>query len=144
MAMSEGLTVEIEMHTRRVGRGGRKALVSGPAPTALPAGRVPRVSRLMALALSIERRIQAGEIGCYADVARAGNVTRARVTQIVNLTCLAPDIIEAVLHLPRTETGRDRILLKDVLPIAAELDWRVQRLMWKNLLREAGVEPTAE
>lgn len=140
--MSEGLVVEIEMHTRRVGRGGRKALVAGPAPADLPPGRVPRVSRLMALALSVERRVGAGEIACYADVARAGNVTRARVTQITNLVNLAPDIIEQVLHLPRTLAGRDPVLLKDLLPIATELDWRVQRLLWKDLLREAGVEPT--
>jgi len=139
--MTERLTVEIELHTQRAGRGGRKALVAGPAPESLPAGRIPRVSRLMALALKLERQVRDGEIACYADIARAGHVSRARVTQILDLTCLAPDVVEELLHLPRVETGRDRILLQDLLPIAHEMRWDVQRLLWDALLRERGVEP---
>jgi hypothetical protein len=59
-----------------------------------------------------------------------GNVTRARVCQIMNLVYLAPDIQEAILHLPRTQRGRDPIILADLQPIAATPDWRRQRRWW--------------
>jgi hypothetical protein len=43
---------------------------------------------------------------------------------------LAPDIQERVLFLPRTERGRDPVILHDLLPIAATADWRRQRRLW--------------
>jgi len=138
---NERLTVEIDLHPQRRGRGGLKVLVEGPAPMAVPAGRTPRVSKLMALALSIEGRVASGAIENYSEAARAGKVTRARISQIIALTCLAPDIVETILHLPRTTAGKDPVLMRDLLPIAQQLDWKVQRLMWRELLRDAGMEP---
>jgi hypothetical protein len=90
----------------------------------------------MALALRLERLIQTGEVADYADLARLGHVTRARVTQIMNLLNLAPDIQEELLFLPRTVKGRDHIRERHLRPIAAVLDWRKQRRMWKQLLAE--------
>jgi hypothetical protein len=49
------------------------------------------------------------------------------------LNCLAPDLQEAILYLPRTIQGRDTIQLRHLLPIAALLDWRRQRSRWKTL-----------
>ena len=69
----------------------------------------------------------------YADLARLGNVSRARVTQIMNLLQLAPEIQEALLFLPRTVKGRDPIRERHIRPIAAEPDWRNQRRLWKCL-----------
>jgi hypothetical protein len=63
-----------------------------------------------------------------------GHVTRARVSQIVNLLSLAPDIQEALLFLPPTQRGRDPIILADLQPIAATFDWRKQRRLWRQLL----------
>ena len=63
-----------------------------------------------------------------------GQVTRARISQIVSLLHLAPDIQEALLFLPPTVRGRDPIILADLMPIAATLDWRKQRRLWKQLL----------
>jgi integrase len=108
-----------------------------PAEQPLPAGRVPRVARLMALALRFENLLRTGEIASYAELGRLGHVTRARVCQIMNLTCLAPDIQEALLFLPRTEHGRDRIILADLQPIAALLDWRQQRRRWAEWTKAA-------
>ena len=62
------------------------------------------------------------------------HVTRARVTQIMNLLLLAPDIQEAILFLPRTERGRDPIRERQIRPIAAELDWQRQRECWGHLI----------
>ena len=70
-------------------------------------GSVPRVTRLMALAIKFDGMLARGEVRDYADLARLGYVTRARITQIMNILTLAPDIQEALLFLPRTTTGRD-------------------------------------
>jgi len=96
-------------------------------------GNVPRISRLMALAIRFDGLIRRKEVRDYADLARLGYVTRARITQIMNLLNLAPDIQEALLFLPRTIRGRDLILEKDVRPIAAVYHWHRQRKMWKRL-----------
>jgi len=68
-----------------------------------------------------------------AELARLGNVSRARLTQIMNLLKLAPDIQEAILHLPCVESGRELLTERDLRPIVAEVDWGRQREMWESL-----------
>jgi hypothetical protein len=131
--MSTTLTIERPVHFRRGGHGGRKELKDGPAAPAPPPGRVPRSSRLMALAIRLEEQVRTGIVGSYAEVAALGHVTRARVSQVMNLVNLAPDIQEALLHLPRTEGGRDAVILADLQPIASVLEWRMQRRLWTAL-----------
>jgi hypothetical protein len=87
----------------------------------------------MALALKFERLVREGTVTDYAELARLGHVTRARLTQLMNLTLLAPDIQEALLFLPVVERGRDPLVLRDLQPIAAVLDWRKQRKAWVDL-----------
>jgi hypothetical protein len=89
----------------------------------------------MALALRFEGLLQQGVIVNYAELARLGHVSRARVSQIMNLLALAPNIQEALLFLPRTEHGRDLIHLQQLQPLTAVLDWRRQRLLWRALLQ---------
>jgi len=140
--MTRGFTMTSAVHFRH-GRGRRKVLHRGEAPAAtIEPGSIPRVSRLMALALRLERLVKSGAVADYADLARLGHVTRARVTQIMNLLNLAPDIQEDLLFLPRTVKGRDPIRERHIRPIAASLDWRKQRRMWKQLLEEQGLEIT--
>lgn len=133
------LVVEGTVHFARSGRGGRKEMRDGPAPAPPEPGRVPRVARLMALALRLEGLIRDGVVADYAEVARLGHVTRARVTQVMNLLHLATDVREALLFLPRVERGRDPVVLRDLQPIAAQPDWKRQRAMWAALLaRQSG------
>jgi hypothetical protein len=133
--MTTPWTIERLVHFRNAGHGRGKQVREGPAPAepALPAGRVPRITKLMALALRFDDLLQSGDIGSYAELARLGHVTPARVSQIMNLVYLAPDIQEALLFLPPTERGRDRIILADLRPIAALMDWRKQRRRWADL-----------
>jgi len=126
------LTLEKTFHFVRQGRGA-KAVVAGVEPAPAPR-RVPRVARLMALAIHFERLIRERSITNYSELARLGHVTRARVSQVMNLLYLAPDIQEELLFLPTVERGRDPLVLPDLLPIVAKADWRVQRRMWKWLL----------
>ena len=74
------------------------------------------------------------EVARYSALASLGHVSRARISQIVNLIHLAPDLQEALLFLPPTQWGRDAILLADLQPIAASFDWRKQRRLWRKLL----------
>ena len=129
--MNTPWSVEFDLHIDRERRG-RKQLREGQAPIPAPA-RVPRVAKLLALAHRFERLVRDGKVADYATLARAGHVTRARLSQIMALLNLAPDIQEAVLFLPRVERGRDPIIVADLMPIATELDWRKQRRMWRDL-----------
>ncbi len=97
-------------------------------------GRIPRVARLMALAIRLETLIAEGRVPNYAALARLAHVSRARITQIVNLTLLAPDIQEAILFLPPVHQGPDAIIERDLRPIAGEPDWTRQRMLWAALL----------
>ena len=108
------------------------------ARLAVTPGRVPRVSRLLALALRLDRLVRAGEIADYATLARLGHVSRARVSQILSLVQLAPDIQETLLFLPPTERGRDTIRLRQLQSLAAIPDWRRQRGLWQELCSSTG------
>ena len=101
-------------------------------------GAIPRISRLMALAIRFDSLVQRGEVQDYADLARLGYVTRARITQIMSLLNLAPDIQEALLFLPRTLRGRDPISERDVRPIALVSHWRRQRAILAQLVAQQG------
>ncbi len=89
----------------------------------------------MALAIRFEQLIRDGVVADQAELASLGHVTRARLTQIMNLLCLAPDIQEAILFLPLVERGRDAVTERELRPIAALADWRKQRREWERLSR---------
>ena len=131
--MTSTFTVECSVQFVGRGRGSRKRPPSVRNSVA-QAGRVPRVSRLMALAIRFEQLIRAGEVTGCAELATLGHVTRARMSQIMCLGCLAPDVQEEVLFLPRTTKGRDPIQLRHLLLIARIADWRQQRVRWKDFI----------
>ncbi len=68
----------------------------------VPAGRPSRIALLLALAHHWERLVREGVVKDYADIARLTGLTRARVTQVMNLTLLAPAIQEKILFFART------------------------------------------
>jgi hypothetical protein len=57
----------------------------------------------MALAIKFQDMVDRSEVADYADLARLGYVTRARLTQIMNLTLLAPEIQERILMYEATD-----------------------------------------
>jgi hypothetical protein len=129
--MTRGLTVTKQVSFRTANRG-RKVIEEGVATKAPDLGSMPRISRLMALAIHMDELIRQGEVADYAELSRLAHVTRARVTQIMILLNLAPEIQEELLRLPRSRGGRDPIREKMVRPIAAVPDWRKQRVMWRE------------
>jgi hypothetical protein len=100
---------------------------------------VPKITRLLVLAHHFERLVRHGAVRDYADIARLTGLTRARVTQIVNLTLLAPEILGAVLDLP----PGSRVTERDLRPLVACADWRTQSRLWKGLAGSLNRRPTA-
>ena len=126
--MNQSVTIRRRIRFRAAGP--RQSLCLQNAETT---GRIPRVARLMALAIRLESLIAEGRIPNYAALARLAHVSRARITQITNLKLLAPDIQEALLYLPPVRRGPDPATERDMRPIAAEPDWGRQRAMWAAL-----------
>ena len=93
------------------------------------ASRPARVAMLVALAHRFDQLVRAGAVKDYAELARVGHVTRARVTQIMNLLNLAPDIQEYLLWLPAGCSIKER----ELRPIAAEVRWDRQRALFLPL-----------
>ncbi len=143
--IARGATVEFKVHFRRGDRG-RRRLRQGQrkrAPAGEP-GHVPRISRLLALAIHFEGLVHRREVRDHADLARLGGVTRARIPQIMALLDLAPMIQEEVLFLPRTTGGRDVVTERQLRPIASTPEWWRQRAMWAKLKVGAFIEPTIQ
>ena len=135
--MSPPMTMEATILFHR-GRKGRKILRRaaefGEEP--LPeTGRIPRIARLLALAIRLDGLVESGAVKNYAALASMGHVTRARISQIMTLRLLAPDIQEEILFLKRLDKGRDPIPLRDLQPIAALATWPEQRRRWRALVK---------
>jgi hypothetical protein len=91
---------------------------------------IPRIARLLALAIKFDTLLAAGAVRDYAELARLGHVSRARLTQIMNLLHLAPDLQEQLLFLP-DGTGLKERNLRSILRV---LDWREQRRRFQECL----------
>lgn len=124
-------TLEYTIHFRK-GQNGRKQIREGkaPDPEPLPVGNIPRISKLLALAIKMDGMIRDGIVKDYTELATLGRVTCARITQIMNLLYLAPDIQEEILLLDRVTKGKDPITEKRVGKLAMEFNWSLQRRQW--------------
>ena len=94
---------------------------------------VPRIARLMALAIRFDSLLRAEEFKDYAEMAHLGRVTRARMTQIMKLLNLASDIQEQILFLPPVQGLNER----NLRPIVGRVDWQEQRRMFQKILNAA-------
>ncbi len=101
-------------------------------PHPRPTSKVPRISRLMALAIRFDEMLRTGEASDMIELARRGHVTQPRMSQIMALNQLAPEIQEALLNLPATK-GKPEIHEKRLRPIAAMLSWEDQRVAWREI-----------
>jgi hypothetical protein len=88
----------------------------------------------MALAIECGWLIREGVIKNQSELAHYAQVTTARMTHIMWLTNLAPEIQEAILFLPRVESGPDTMKEIEVRRIARVMDWGVQRVGWGRMI----------
>jgi len=138
--MPDGLIVTKRIHFTNTNKGRRQIkLGTRPVRNTLPSGRVPRISRLMALAIKFDGLVRSDAVRDQGELAALGHVSRPRVTQIMNLLHLAPDIQAEILFLPRVTSGRDPVGDHDLRPIASEVEWGKQRRMWQKVQRDCCV-----
>ncbi len=133
--MNKPVSVDFQFSVQQRGRGAKKQIVEGTvaARESNPSlERVPRISRYMALAIHFEDLIKQGVVTDYADLARLGHVTRARVTQIMNLRLLAPEIQEDLLFSTLGCTLTSKVRLNAIQKLCACPDWRKQRIAWSQ------------
>ena len=104
-------------------------------PVPAERARPPRVTCLLALAHRFEALVRTGEVKDYADLARVGRVSRARMSQILKLLTLAPSIQEHILWLPPRAGGKESITERDLRNIVSEPRWDRQRTLFEKLLR---------
>jgi hypothetical protein len=143
----QGISLEIERPlTFRLERRGKKK-VEAPSELAVSpvdraAGNTPRAAKLLALAHRFERLVREGVVRDYADLARLGGVSRARMSQIMDLLLLAPEIQEDVLGLPRVTRGGDPVAERHLRKVVRKIRWEDQRREWEKV--RAGYEGRAE
>lgn len=81
---------------------------------------------MLALAYQMDRMIETGIVRDRAEMARVTGFDDSRISQIMNLLWLAPNIQEAVLF-AEIGDGRDWVTAKKLLPIARCASWAEQR-----------------
>ena len=96
-------------------------------------GRIPRIAKLVALANRMQSMLESGEVDSFQQLAELGKISQPRMTQIMSLLLLAPDIQEELLYLPEVLDGKPAIYEKLLRPLTTELDWRAQRRMWGKI-----------
>jgi hypothetical protein len=119
------LTIRIPIRLQR--RGGRK-LIMTPEGAAAPARKPSRDETLVKALVRAHRwrrKIENGQAKSITDLAEQEGVTDAYVCRLLPLTCLAPDIVEAILD-GRQPRG---LRLAEVLG-NGPLAWEEQRVNW--------------
>jgi hypothetical protein len=122
-----------KVHFTRV-KDNRKRIVAGPAPTQpTHPPRTPRISRVMALAITYDDALKRREVRSMVELAELAMVSQPRITYLMSLLNLAPDIQEELLFWPGTEQGRDPLTEKDLREVYFEIDFDIQRGLWNEL-----------
>ena len=124
--MNEKCEQDIPLNwARRAGRPAKPKRVTEVPP------RIPRITRLMALAIKFQEMVDRGDVHDYADLARLGLVTRARLTQIMNLLLLAPDLQQQLIDVDASIVNMRETQLRQVLALVL---WEDQRLRWTQII----------
>ena len=100
-----------------------------PPPKPEPVRRPAKVAQQLALAHHLQAAIDRGAIADRADVARKLGLTRARVTQLLDLLLLAPDLQAAVLALEAVD-GAEPMSERALRAVAHAGSWVEQRAAW--------------
>ena len=131
----QGLTMSFDVaFIRREGRRKvtRKEDIKAVEPPVPAKPKMPRVVQFLALAHHYNDLLRKGIVKDYAEIARLGGVSRARITQIMGLLLLAPEIQEELLSSDEQGEPID-LSVRDILPLLNENDWKSQVLIWKSL-----------
>ena len=115
---------------RKAAKTGKTPHSSGRTPHALS---FPRVTRLLALAHHLQGLIDQGIVHDYADIARLTGLSRARLTQIMNLGLLAPQIQEEIIFAAAIPLVPDYFKEHALRTVLKTPFWEEQLKIWKKL-----------
>lgn len=101
-----------------------------PVQPTVPARSSNRLCRLMALAIRFEDMLRSGEVVDYSELANRYGVERGRISRIMHLRLLAPDLQEKLLN---PSDAHENLSLKHVMPVCKIASWKVQRERFKKL-----------
>lgn len=135
--------IKFQFETSSSCHGRQRVGVLKPKRSSAPA-KLPHITKLMALAIRLEHLLATGQVKDQAEIARTAGITRARVTQIINLTNLAPDIQQAILDLEPTTDPVLRFREREVRSIAILPNWDMQRVLWKRLVKPTAISKSSE
>ena len=110
--MNTSTVIRGTLPLRRRGSAPEHDPMSATETTKASSPRIPRIARLVALARHIDDLVRSGALGSYAAAARLSHVSRARMSQILALLHLAPDLQEQLLFLQRPARGRAAPVLR--------------------------------
>jgi hypothetical protein len=132
------ITVKRKLNVQIVARG-RKTIRphdanSDNSSKPKPPARIPRIARLMALAIHYQEMLRTGEANDMIELSRRAKVSQPRMSQIMALNLLAPEIQTALLDLPPQSKGKPFLHEKRIRPITAMLEWSEQRVAWQQIL----------
>lgn len=126
------VTVVVPLTIRR--RGGRKQII-GPdgapmqapqeGPGVEPTSGDPTLVKALARAFRWRRMLEEGRYGSIRELAAAERLERSYVGRLLNLTLLAPDLVEAIL-----DGGTPPELHKSALMVGFSAHWDQQRAGW--------------
>jgi hypothetical protein len=119
-AIQVEVTLPVRQRRRDAGEVGQVSKLVGQP-------QIPRITRLMALAIKFQDMVDRGEVRDYADLARLGYVTRARLTQIMNLLLLDPKIQEWILY--AKQPAEWRFTERDIRAVVTKAHWQDQRVV---------------
>jgi len=112
---------------------------STPIKQKLP-GRVPVISRMMALAHFYDHLLKSRTIESVSDIGRLESVTQQRISQIMSLLLLAPEIQEFLLTLPTQEHGKKSLPTERLIQIARKVDFDVQSNLYEGLILSVNIK----
>jgi len=95
--------------------------------------KTPRVVEFLRKAIEWKALLESGQIATQADIACQEGITRARVTQVMGMLRLAPEIRENILSIPNT-IPRLPVTERVLRPIATITDYHDQIREFHKLL----------
>ena len=125
------LTAKHKLEFKTGKRSAKTIVEAGPQPEQPTLSRLPRITKMMALAIRLDQLIKSGQVTDQAELARVGHVSRARLTQIMDLNLLAPEIQEELLFWLGPNLRVEFTKERDARKLIKFLDWKVQRQMWQ-------------
>ena len=129
-----GITVEFECHFRQ--KNGRKKVCKEQSVHNAKASKsthhIPQTARFLAMAHYYQSLIDGEQVKDYAEIARLTGISRARISQIISLTFLAPEIQQEILFMTQKKPFPKHVKERNLRKILRTPIWEKQKEIWNH------------